>query len=274
MKKTVLLVLTIVMASAMGGCSFFSDANDAKNELETAAKKPIPKVNSKSRNSPAKQEATTENEEEFADLESEDSEATQAIAGLIPATDPDSRVRSSVRGRQDPFSVVALIPEIEIEQKEEKRTNRTTTNQTNRERSRITQKPNTSTTKKTNNPIDEFRTKLAQEVIISGLYESNGRTKLIVRAPEEDNSRYVEVGQYLSNGQILVKSIDPYHFPTPMVTLEQSGVEITKVIGENPEDSKKRASLLPSESTLADTAFQADDGALLSSISLTLKEVE
>ena len=203
MKKTVLLVLTIVMASVMGGCSFFSGANDAKEELEATAKKPIPRVNSKPRNSQETEEAKTEEEsEEFADLEEEESEATQAIAGLIPATDPDSRVRNSVRGRTDPFSVVSLIPEIEVEQpkvKSQPVSNRNT--RTNRERNSISQNPNNS--QKLSNPLDEFRTKLAQEVVISGLYESNGRTKLIVRAPEEDNSRYVEVGQYLSNGQIL-----------------------------------------------------------------------
>ena len=58
-----------------------------------------------------------------------------------------------------------------------------------------------------------------------------------MQAPEENNARYVEVGQYLSNGQILVKSIDPNHFPTPLVILEQSGIEIAKAIGEDPEDS-------------------------------------
>ena len=102
-------------------------------------------------------------------------------------------------------------------------------------------------------------------MVISGLYESNGRTKLIVRAPEEDNSRYVEVGQYLSNGQILVKSIDPYHFPTPLVILEQSGVEVAKAVGESPEDSKKQASL-PSNNL--------ENPALVSNISLNLENIE
>ena len=69
---------------------------------------------------------------------------------------------------------------------------------------------------------------------------------MIVKAPEEDNSRYVEVGQYLSNGQILVKKIDRNHFPTPLVILEESGVEVSKTIGETPEESRNRISSLPS----------------------------
>ena len=74
-------------------------------------------------------------------------------------------------------------------------------------------------------------------MIISGLYEANGRTKLIVQAPEENTSRYVEVGQYLSNGQVLVKSIDKNHFPTPLIILEQSGIEVAKTIGETLADN-------------------------------------
>ncbi|MCC0179470.1 hypothetical protein I4641_21145 [Waterburya agarophytonicola K14] len=254
MNKTVLLVLTIIFASMTGGCSFLGNA---KKDFDESANQPIPKV--KSAPTPTETAKTEEEgEEEFADLE-EETEATQAIAGLIPTTNADTRVRNIVRGRQDPFSVVSLIPKIEIEEKEEKAAlpalNRS--DRTNREPNPVAQ---TRSENKSPTPIDEFRTKLAQEVIISGLYESNGSTKLIVQAPEENNSRYVEVGQYLSNGQILVKSIDRNHFPTPLVILEQSGVEVAKAIGETPEDSKNQASLLPTSNL--------DHQALVSNISL------
>ena len=248
MNKTVLLVLTIIMASVTVGCSFFSDFNDAREDLDEAARKPIPRVNSKA---PAQ---TIETESEtFADLKEQEAEAeaeieaTQTIAGLIPATDSDIRVRKSARGRQDPFSVVTLVPKIEIEEEEKPSqpvNNRA--NRTNRTQNRVTQRPNNRpNNNRLPNPPSRSNPSLAQEVVISGLYESNGRTKLIVKAPEEDNSRYVEVGQYLSNGQILVKSIDRNHFPTPMIILEQSGVEVLKTIGETPEDSRNRVSFLP-----------------------------
>ena len=254
------------MASLTTGCSFFSDFNDARKDLDEAANKPIPRVNSKT---PAQ---TIETESEtFADLKDEEAEAeieaTQTIAGLIPATDSDIRVRKSVRGRQDPFSVVTLVPKIEIEEQEEpsqpvnNRNNRT--NRTNRTQNRVSQR---ATNNRLPSPPVRTNPQLAQEVVISGLYESNGRTKLIVKAPQEDNSRYVEVGQYLSNGQILVKSIDRNHFPTPMIILEQSGVEVPKTIGETPEDLRNRVSSLPMPNNNGQT--------LMSNISLNLSNIQ
>ena len=259
MNKKVLLVLTVIIASMTGGCSFLGNA---KKDFDESANKPIPRV--KSTPAPV---ATTEpeTEEEFADLE-EEAEPTQTIAGLIPTTDPDTRVRSIVRGRQDPFSVVSLVPKIEIEEQElelpQPLSNRN--NRSNRESNPITQRRNTNAdVSKLPSPIDQFRAELAQKVIISGLYESNGSTKLIVQAPEESTSRYVEVGQYLSNGQILVKSIDRNHFPTPLVILEQSGVEVAKTIGETAENSQGRISTLPTQSS--------DRSAYVSKIALNLE---
>ena len=255
MNKTVLLVLTVIITSMTGGCSFLSNA---KKDFDESTSKPLPKV--KSTPTPVVN-AKPEAEEEFADLE-EDTEPTQTIAGLIPTTDADARVRSIVRGRRDPFSVVSLVPKIEIEQEEElpapvnNRNNRN--NRNSRQPNRLDRQPN-AVRDRLPTPIEQFKAELAQRVIISGLYESNGSTKLIVQAPEESNSRYVEVGQYLSNGQILVKSIDRNHFPTPVVILEQRGVEVIKAIGETPEDSRNKLSTLP---------FPSNNQPLISKISL------
>ena len=260
MNKTVLLVLAVIITSVTGGCTFLGNA---KKDFDESANKPIPRVNNSQ--PVAKTETPATEEEEFADLE-EGEEETQAIAGLVPATDPDTRVRSSVRGRQDPFSVVALVPKLEIEEEDEPvQPVNNRSNRNNREENRFDRQPNDNLPPSPS-LIDEFKAQLAQEVIISGLYRSNGRTKLIVKAPEENNSRYVEVGQYLSNGQILVKDIDLNHFPTPMVILEQSGVEVAKSIGETPEDSKNKISSLPVEKPKNQT--------LLSNISLNLVEAE
>ena len=261
MNKAVLLILTVIVTSMAGGCNFLSNA---KKDFDESTSKPLPKVKSK----PALVDAKPEAEEEFADLE-EDTEPTQTIAGLIPTTDADTRIRSIVRGRQDPFSVVSLVPKIEIEREEEElprsidnRNNRNNRNnrdnRNNRQPNRLNRQPN-ALGDRLPTPIEQFKAELAQRVIISGLYESNGSTKLIVQAPEESNSRYVEVGQYLSNGQILVKGIDRNHFPTPAVILEQRGVEVIKTIGETPEDSRNRLSTLP---------LPSDNQPLISKISL------
>ena len=72
----------------------------------------------------------------------------------------------------------------------------------------------------------------------------------------------MEVGQYLSNGKVLVKSIDRNHLPTPRVILEQSGVEVSKDIGESPVDSENKVSTIPLE--------QSNNESLVSNASLDL----
>ncbi|MEM8673834.1 MAG: hypothetical protein AAGF83_08170 [Cyanobacteria bacterium P01_G01_bin.67] len=246
MNKAVLLILTGSIALLGNGCSWYSDFADAKKELEENVVKPTPvQVNTSQQNN-------QQVEEEFADLE-EEVEPLQEIAGLIPATNPEVRVRSSVRGRNDPFAVVTLNPLIEVEQEEEKPETIITSrfsgsrNQSNNDDDEL------------NLPEPILEPSLAQEVIISGLYEANGSTKLIVQAPEEDTSRYVEVGQYLSNGQVLVKRIEQDSFDFPLIILEESGIEVAKTIGISAEDEADDVSFVPTE---------IPNSALSSSISL------
>ena len=235
MNKVVLLALIGAMAFATEGCTFFSQFNDARKELEEETAKPIPvQVNTA-------QNQTKPEEEVFADLEEEEVEPLPEIAGLIPATDPEARVRSSVRGRNDPFSVVNLNPRIEIEEREERNSN-TTANRNNNRNINSDRARTSNNTNNSNSPIqdlpqpEEFEPTLARDVVVSGLFQANGRTRIIVQAPDESSSRYVEVGQYLSNGQILVKRIDASAFPGPTIILEQAGVEVAKTIGEDLEE--------------------------------------
>ena len=237
MNKAVLLILTGTLALLTQSCSYFSDFADARKELEETAAKPIPVKANTSQQANIQE---TETEEEFADLE-EEVEPVQEIVGLIPATNPDARVRSSVRGRNDPFSIVTLNPRIEIEQEESKQPVNTSSNRFSQEENQSSKASESSLDFP--EPVEIAEPTLAQEVVISGLYEANGSIKLIVQAPEENTSRYVEVGQYLSNGQVLVKSIDKDYFPYPLVVLEQSGIEVTKTIGGDLEEDDGLASL-------------------------------
>ena len=238
MNKVVLLTLIGTLAFVTEGCSIFSKFADSQKEEN--AVKPIPVRTNSAQTQPEDSES-----EVTSDLE-EEVEPLPEIAGLIPATDPETRVRTSVRGRNDPFSVVTLDPRIEIEEREEERLAIATPNRID---NRVSDRVDTN-----NNELDlplpeeVFEPTLAQDVIISGMVETNGRTRLIVRAPEESSSRYVEVGQYLSNGQVLVKRIDKDHFPTPMIILEQSGIEVVKTIGDG-LDRGDRLSALPAMPT-------------------------
>lgn len=238
MNKVVLLTLIGTLAFATEGCSFVSKFADSRKELEDNKVKPIPvKVNT----AQAKTQKTEE--DVFADLEAEEEvESLPEIAGLIPATDPDVRVRSSVRGRNDPFSIVTLNPLIEIEEEKAKPLKRNTNRSQNPNRSQ-NQANRNDTDLDLPIPEEIFEPTLAQDVVISGMFEANGRTRLIVQAPEESSSRYVEVGQYLSNGQVLVKSIDKNHFPSPMIILEQSGIEVAKTIGADLTNDNEISSL-------------------------------
>ncbi len=246
MNKAVLLILTGTLALLTQSCSFFADFADSRQELDENTAKPIPAEVD------ALQQAENQKlEAEFADLE-EEVEPTQEIVNLIPATNPDVRVRNIIRGRNDPFSVVTLNPRIKIEPKEKEPASSPTVPTINRTPSQPEQQTNQDNNTNADLPQPEppVEPTLAQNVVVSGLYEANGRTRLIVQAPEESSSRYVEVGEYLSDGQVLVKRIVKSQLSLPVVILEQSGIEVSKAIGETSEATNGDLSSLP-EKTLS-----------------------
>ncbi|MEZ2228970.1 hypothetical protein [Microcoleus sp.] len=77
-------------------------------------------------------------------------------------------------------------------------------------------------------------TDLATGTEVSGVVKVGNETQVIVRVPNEPTSRYVKVGQRLSNGQVLVKRVDVKSGADPIVILEENGVEVAKAVGEKP----------------------------------------
>jgi len=77
-------------------------------------------------------------------------------------------------------------------------------------------------------------TDLATGTEVSGVVKVGNETQVIVRVPSEPTSRYVKVGQRLSNGQVLVKRVDLNSGGDPIVILEENGVEVAKSVGEKP----------------------------------------
>ncbi len=76
---------------------------------------------------------------------------------------------------------------------------------------------------------------LARLVEVSGIIDVAGAApKAIVKAPNENTSRYVSPGERLSDGLILVKRIDMNGPGGPVVILEQFGVEVTRRVGDRP----------------------------------------
>jgi len=78
---------------------------------------------------------------------------------------------------------------------------------------------------------------LARQVEVTGVVKVGNTVQAIVKAPNEATSRYVGVGQLLSNGQILVKRIEINTGSEPIVVLEENGIEVRVMVGS----SKKKA---------------------------------
>ncbi|MBW4533599.1 MAG: hypothetical protein KME09_06635 [Pleurocapsa minor HA4230-MV1] len=241
MNKVVLLTLIGTLALTTQSCSFFSSMADSQKVLEENTPKSNPVETDTTK-------AQLQAEEDFADLELEQSEkeSLPEIAGLIPATDPEVRVRSIIRGRNDPFSVVALNPRIKIKE-EAKQPKKEVAKQPSANRdnytSNLQNQGDSNDTNPISAPLEIIEPTIANNVVISGLYEAKGKIRLIVKAPDEETSRYVEVGQYLSNGQVLIKRIDRNRYSSPKVILEQSGIEVAKTIGEDLTNDNNLSSL-------------------------------
>ena len=77
-------------------------------------------------------------------------------------------------------------------------------------------------------------TDIATGTEVSGVVKVGNETQVIVKVPNEPTSRYVKIGQRLSNGQVLVKRVDLKEGADPIVILEENGVEVAKAVGEKP----------------------------------------
>jgi len=76
-------------------------------------------------------------------------------------------------------------------------------------------------------------TDLAEGVKVTGVVEVGNEKQILIEAPGEATSRYVEVGQRVAGGKVLVKRVD-FENGEAIVILEENDVEIRKVVGEEP----------------------------------------
>jgi hypothetical protein len=74
---------------------------------------------------------------------------------------------------------------------------------------------------------------LARQVEVTGVVKVGNTVQAILKAPNEPTSRYVGVGQMLSNGQILVKRIEINTGSEPIVVLEENGIEVRVMVGSS-----------------------------------------
>jgi hypothetical protein len=74
-------------------------------------------------------------------------------------------------------------------------------------------------------------TALADEVEVTGVIQVGGRVMAIVMAPDESTARYVNSGDTLSGGRVIVREIRVGQAGQPTVVLEQNGQRVTKSLG-------------------------------------------
>jgi hypothetical protein len=75
------------------------------------------------------------------------------------------------------------------------------------------------------------RTNLADAVEITGVVQVGGKVTAIVQSPDEATARYVQAGDYLANGRVLLKRIIMSKNGEPTIVLQQNGIEVTKSVG-------------------------------------------
>jgi hypothetical protein len=76
---------------------------------------------------------------------------------------------------------------------------------------------------------------LARTVGISGVIQSGGITQVIVKLPTESFSRYLEVGARLFDGKVKVKRVEGEQTLSPIVILEEAGIEVNRRVGDAPD---------------------------------------
>lgn len=199
-------ILTLLLASCSGG-----------NESETTTQTTQPNNSNVSENtSETKREDNKEQATENKQPEEKET-ANRNIPGLIPPTNPDRRRREISEGRRDPFALIPLKSDPTVKQEP------TTAEDDQNKQITAEDDQNKQTTTQTAD--------LAEEVVVKGVIKVSGNTKIILKAPNEQFTRYVRLGQYISNGQVLVKGVR-FNFDPPIVVLEQSGIEVLKQVGQ------------------------------------------
>ncbi len=240
MQKISLIVSAGTLAFLMGSCSLLPWVN--KSEETTKQTKPPA--------SPSTSKSKTQDSERR--VKTEKPKSGVEVSGLIPTTNPDRRREEIKQGRQDPFASIPVEPKVTKvapPPKSERPSDPPDPPETGTAKQPLEspQPPSESPKPTISEPsiVD-----LARATVITGVIDMGELTQVIVKAPNEKFSRYVQPGQYVSNGKVLVKRIEGKNSPTPIVVLEEVGVgiEIYKRVGEGaaqmPSEKSETAALL------------------------------
>ena len=154
---------------------------------------------------------------------------------LIASTDPEERVRIIQRDRPDPFDILRTTPTVELPEETLAPPSPPTPDAPGPGEGDFDEDGDFA-------PIPELvpiapppppQPETARAVTVTGVVQLGSVPYAIVNAPNEPHSRYVRTGQFLSNGQVLVKRIDLFPgVADPVVVLEEFGIEVSREVGD------------------------------------------
>ncbi|HIK32730.1 MAG TPA: hypothetical protein IGS17_04425 [Oscillatoriales cyanobacterium M59_W2019_021] len=75
---------------------------------------------------------------------------------------------------------------------------------------------------------------IAEGIIISGVVQVGNEIQVIVQLPGSSSGRYVKVGDLIADGRVRVKRVEGIQSSSPIVILEEEGVEYARGVGDLP----------------------------------------
>ncbi|MBD1869345.1 hypothetical protein H6F95_18970 [Cyanobacteria bacterium FACHB-471] len=247
-----------MLALSLGGCALFSGGSDTA--VEPSPGTTVETVE------PSPGATATQPFSEPPVVNGQTSPTGTLPPDLIGSTDSDQRVQGIQRNRPDPFALLPTSPVIQtppvVAQAPTTSSGQTGTRlpnvpsggggggggQSSRPGS-LAPIPNLVPQRPA--PPPRPQADLARLVKVTGVVQIGNTTHAIISAPNEPSSRYVRVGQRLSNGQILVKRIEVNAGSEPIVVLEQNGIEVVRAVGEGGAPAQPTASAIASPQVVA-----------------------
>ena len=258
MRQISLLVLIGTLTALVGGCQFLPDGlfgGGDTTEEPTVESVPIPndpaaEGEDATEGTEAAEGETAAEGENFEDpvvAEESDSLVTPPTDGeLITSTNSDERVQQINQDRGNPFALIPVSPRIVPDEDGNTNNNQNTEEPAPPDPGGLADIPELVPLEPSEPPPPP--TDLARAMIVTGVVQIGSTPHAIIAAPNEPHSRYVREGQFVSNGQVLVKRIEMRPGVEPRVVFEQNGIEIVRAVGEGS---------LPEATTAANTALPA-----------------
>ena len=251
MQKISLMPFLGAIALLMGSCSLlpFNDAEETQGTSEQTPtdSKASPSASKKSQ-PPSEQPSAQQKPQ-----------PPQKVAGLKKSANPDEILQDledrgdlSTQEQEDPFSLFSVPPKskklappppLSPEPSQKKPTpSPPPSPEPSQKKPASSESPKRSDEgglpggdygpKLTPEPPDAFEPELAKAVEVTGVVEVADVAYAIVKPPNEESSRYVQVGLYLSEQrQVLFKRIERNQDAALTVVLEQEGMEVSKQVG-------------------------------------------